>query len=65
MWFGSSRTLAVAGVLASTGGAVVGARNLLSGQAEQARSVIPKAWDIPPRADGVYAPGGGPVLRWH
>ncbi len=64
MWFGSSRTLAVAGVLASTGGAVVGARNLLTGQAEQARSVIPRAWDIPPRADGVYGPGGGPVRRW-
>ncbi len=26
--------------------------------------MIPKAWDIPPRADGVYAPGGGPVQRW-
>lgn len=64
MWFGSARTLAVAGVLASTGGAVVGARSLLTGQAEQARSVIPKAWDVPPRADGVYAPGGGPVHRW-
>jgi lysophospholipase L1-like esterase len=64
MWFGSARTLAVAGVLASTGGAVVGARNLLTGQAEQVRSVIPRAWDIPPRADGVYAPGGGPVSRW-
>jgi lysophospholipase L1-like esterase len=64
MWFGPARTLAVAGVLASTGGAVVGARNLLTGQAEQARSIIPKAWDIPPRADGVYAPGGGPVRRW-
>jgi lysophospholipase L1-like esterase len=51
-------------VLASTGGAVVGARNLLSGQAEQARSVIPKAWDIPPRADGIYSPGGAPVRRW-
>jgi len=63
-WFGSARTLAVAGVLASTGGAVVGARNLLSGQAEQARSVIPRAWDTPPRADGVYAPGGGRVRRW-
>lgn len=63
-WFGSARTLAVAGVLASTGGAVVGARNLLTGQAEQARSVIPRAWDIPPRADGVYAPGGGSALRW-
>ena len=64
MWFGSARTLAVAGLLASTGGAVVGARNLLTGQAEQARSVIPRAWDIPPRADGVYGPGGGPVRRW-
>ena len=64
MWFGSARTLAVAGVLASTGGAVVGARNLLTGQAEQARTVIPRAWDIPPRADGVYTPGGGPVRRW-
>lgn len=64
MWFGSARTLAVAGVLASTGGAVVGARNLLTGQAEQARSVIPRAWDIPPRADGIYAPGGAPLRRW-
>ena len=54
----------MAGVLASTGGAVVGARNLLTGQAEQARSVIPKAWDIPPRADGIYSPGGAPVRRW-
>ena len=62
--FGSTRALAVAGVLASTGGAVVGARSLLSGQAEQARSVIPKAWDVPPRADGIYAPTGGPVRRW-
>jgi lysophospholipase L1-like esterase len=51
-------------VLASTGGAVVGARNLLTGQAEQARNVIPKAWDIPPRADGIYGPGGGGVRRW-
>lgn len=43
---------------------MVGARSLLTGQAEQARSIIPKSWDIPPRADGVYAPGGGPVHRW-
>ncbi len=43
---------------------MVGARNLLTGQAEQARSVIPKAWDVPPRADGVYSPGGGPAHRW-
>ncbi len=64
IWFGSARTLAVAGVLASTGGAVVGARNLLTGQAQQARNIIPKSWDIPPRADGIYSPDGGPVLRW-
>jgi lysophospholipase L1-like esterase len=57
--------LAAAAALASTGSAYVGARNLLSGQADQARRVIPKSWDIPPRADGVYAPGGGPVERWY
>jgi lysophospholipase L1-like esterase len=56
--------LAAAGALASTGTAYVGARNLLIGQAERARNVIPKSWDVPPRADGVYAPGGGPVQRW-
>src|SRR6185312_14041880 len=33
--------------------------------ADQARRVIPKSWDIPPRADGVYSPGGGPVEKWH
>lgn len=54
----------MAGVLASTGSAVVGACNLLSGQVDQARTVIPKAWDSPPRADGVYSPGGGAVRRW-
>ena len=64
MWIGSSRALVMAGVLASTGSAVVGARNLLTGQAELARSVIPRAWEIPPRADGVYVPGGGPVRGW-
>jgi lysophospholipase L1-like esterase len=42
----------------------LGARNLLVGQATQARTVIPKSWDIPPRADGVYTRGGGPVQRW-
>ena len=61
----STIALAAAGVLASTGGAYVGARNFLSGQADQARSVIPKSWDVPPRADGVYTPGGGPVERWY
>jgi lysophospholipase L1-like esterase len=61
----STIALATAGALASTGTAYLGARNLLVGQASHARTVIPKAWDVPPRADGVYAPGGGPVQRWH
>ena len=61
----STVALAAAATLASTGSAYVGARTFLSGQADQARRVIPKAWDIPPRADGVYSPGGGPVERWH
>lgn len=30
----------------------------------RAREVIPRAWDIPPRADGVYPPDGGLVHRW-
>ena len=57
--------LAAAATLASTGSAYVGARNLLNGQADKARRIIPQSWDIPPRADGVYAPGGGPVERWY
>ncbi len=56
--------MAALGVLASSGGAYVGARNFLSGQADHARSVIPRTWDAPPRADGVYTPGGGAVERW-
>ncbi|CAJ1497781.1 SGNH/GDSL hydrolase family protein [[Mycobacterium] burgundiense] len=60
----STLALAAVGALASTGVGVLGARNLLTGQADQARQIIPKSWDIPPRADGVYAPGGGPVERW-
>src|ERR1700735_4727691 len=56
--------LAAAGALASSGTAYVGARNLLISHAQRARSTIPKAWDVPPRADGVYHPGGGPVQRW-
>ncbi|HYY00658.1 MAG TPA: SGNH/GDSL hydrolase family protein, partial [Mycobacterium sp.] len=60
----STIALATAGALASTGTAYLGARNLLAGQATHARTVIPKAWEIPPRADGVYSPGGGPVERW-
>jgi lysophospholipase L1-like esterase len=61
----STIAIAAAATLASTGSAVIGARNLLSGQADQAREIIPKSWDVPPRADGVYSPGGGPVRRWH
>ena len=57
--------LAAAATIASTGSAYVGARNLLSGQADQARRVIPKSWDVPPRADGVYSPGGGAFEKWH
>ncbi|MGA9374826.1 MAG: SGNH/GDSL hydrolase family protein [Mycobacterium sp.] len=60
----STIALAAAATLASTGSAYVGARNLLSGQADQARQVIPKSWDVPPRADGVYVAHGGPVQRW-
>ncbi len=60
----STIALATVGALASTGTAYLGARNLLVGQATQARTVIPKSWDIPPRADGVYTRGGGPVQRW-
>jgi lysophospholipase L1-like esterase len=56
--------LGAAAALASTGSAYVGARNLLAGQADQARQVIPKSWDIPPRADGVYTPGGGPPEKY-
>jgi lysophospholipase L1-like esterase len=60
----STIALATAGALASTGTAYLGARNLLVGQAAHTRTVIPKAWDVPPRADGVYTHGGGPVQRW-
>jgi lysophospholipase L1-like esterase len=60
----STIALAAAAALASTGSAYVGARNLLHGQADQARQVIPKSWAVPPRADGIYTPGGGPVEKW-
>jgi lysophospholipase L1-like esterase len=60
----STIALAAAGALASTGTVYLGARNLLVGQATHARTIIPRAWDIPPRADGVYTRGGGPVQRW-
>ena len=51
----STIALATVGALASTGTAYLGARNLLVGQATHARTVIPKSWDIPPRADGVLS----------
>lgn len=60
----STVALATAGALASTGTAYLGARNLLVGQATHVRTVIPKSWGTPPRADGVYAPGGEPGQRW-
>jgi lysophospholipase L1-like esterase len=60
----SAIALATAGALASTGTVYLGARNLLAGQADEARKMIPKAWNTPPRADGVYTGDGGPVQRW-
>jgi lysophospholipase L1-like esterase len=60
----STIALAAAATIASTGSAYVGARNLLNVQATQARQIIPKSWEIPPRADGVYTRGGGPVEKW-
>ena len=57
--------LAATATLASTGSAYIGARNLLTEQAAQARRVIPKSWEVPPRADGVYSPGGGEPEKWH
>jgi lysophospholipase L1-like esterase len=61
----STIALAVAAAVASTGSAALGARNLLNEQANQARQLIPKAWDVPPRADGVYSPEGGSVEKWY
>ena len=49
---------------ATLGSGYYGLRMLLSGQADQARQIIPKAWDVPPRADRVYSPDGGPVEKW-
>lgn len=53
----SAITLATAGLCASAGTLYVGVRNLLAGQADRARKTIPKAWDLPPRADGIYVAG--------
>lgn len=64
----SAITLATAGALASSGTLFLGVRNLLAGQADQARKTIPKAFAVPPRADGVYVAGGisgdAPVQRF-
>jgi len=60
----SAIALATAGALASAGTAYLGARNLLVGQAAHARTIVPKSWDTPPRADGVYTRGGGALERW-
>lgn len=60
----SAVTLAAAGALASTGTACLGVRNLLVGQADLARKTIPRAWAVPPRADGVYLRGVDSAQRW-
>lgn len=57
----SAITLAAAGAFASSGTLYLGVRNLLAGQADRARKTIPKAWDLPPRADGVYVSGEAEV----
>lgn len=57
--------LAAAATVLVTGSAALGARNLLNGQADQARQLIPKSWDVPPRADGVYSPNGDEFEKWH
>ncbi|MGV0626763.1 SGNH/GDSL hydrolase family protein [Mycolicibacter minnesotensis] len=59
----SSATLAAAGALASSGTLYLGVRNLLVGQADRARQIIPKACAIPPRADGLYT-GSGDAQRF-
>ncbi|GFG83836.1 SGNH/GDSL hydrolase family protein [Mycolicibacter algericus] len=53
----SAVTLATAGALASSGTLYLGLRNLLAGQADVARQTIPRACDVPPRADGIYIAG--------
>ncbi|ORV43345.1 hypothetical protein AWC02_15160 [Mycolicibacter engbaekii] len=60
----SAVTLVTAGAIASSGTLYLGVRGLLAGQADRARQIIPRAWGIPPYADGVYAAGGGPAERF-
>lgn len=61
----SAATLATAGVVAFGGTLYLGVRNLLAGQADRARKTIPKAWDIPPRADGLYVADDTEVQPFH
>lgn len=58
-------TLAAAGAFASSGTLYLGVRNLLAGQADRARKTIPKAWDLPPRADGLYVADDAEVQPFH
>jgi|SRR5690625_358743 len=60
----SAITLATAGALASSGTLYLGVRNLLAEQADFARQTIPRACEIPPRADGVYVAGDTSVQRF-
>jgi lysophospholipase L1-like esterase len=57
----SAIAVVVAGALTSV---ILGTRNMLTGQAVKAREIIPKSWDVPPRADGVYTGVRGAVERW-
>jgi hypothetical protein len=57
-------TLATAGALASSGTLYLGVRNLLAGQADLARQTIPRACEVPPRADGIYVAGDATVERF-
>jgi lysophospholipase L1-like esterase len=60
----SAITLATAGALASGGTLYLGLRNLLAGQADMARQTIPRACEIPPRADGIDVAGEATVQRF-
>ncbi|QZA08776.1 SGNH/GDSL hydrolase family protein [Mycolicibacter heraklionensis] len=61
----SAVTLGTAGAFAFSGTLYLGVRNLLAGQADRARQTIPKAWDLPPRADGLYGADDTEVQPFH
>lgn len=61
----SAVTLVAAGALVSSGTLYLGVRNLLAGQADRARQTIPKAWGLPPRADGIYVADDAEVQPFH